>query len=119
MIDGAIVITGDFDQAPSVYAARERLPQRNRVEVDVWIPPGIEHRRWDEFAQEQGMACKQITREMLIDSRLDDVIATKSGRVIESLDIWKMPGGLQGLRWKKNPNPSRGELPETAENRDG
>lgn len=98
----AIVVTGDIDQAPAVFAARERLPLRNRVEVDVWIPPGIEHRRWDEFAAEQGMVCKEITRDMLLASRLDDVITTKSGATVECLDAWRLPAGLEGLRWKSD-----------------
>lgn len=98
--DRAILITGDIDQAPAAYAARERLPLERRVEVDVWVPPGITHHRWDAYAAKWGMTCKEITSDMLARSRLDDVVTSKNGARIKCLDEWKMPTGIEGLRWR-------------------
>ncbi len=95
----AILITGDIDQAPAVRAARERLPLGRRVEVDVWVPPGVSFNRWREAADELGMSCREITPEMLAASRLPDRIVTTAGAVVTCLDEWKMPTGLAGLRW--------------------
>lgn len=95
----AILITGDIDQAPAVHAARERLPLGKRVEVDVWIPPGVKHVRWTRVAKKWGMACREITPEMLATSRLPDVVTAASGKVVKCLEEWKMPTGLEELRW--------------------
>ncbi len=97
----AILITGDIDQAPAVHAAQERLPLEKRIEVDVWIPPGIKHERWTRFAKKWGMVCREITAEMLATSRLPDVVTAASGNVIKCLEEWKMPTGLEGLRWER------------------
>ncbi|MGI8496683.1 MAG: NYN domain-containing protein [Gemmatimonadaceae bacterium] len=98
--DRAILITGDIDQAPAVRAARERLPIGRRVEVDVWVPPGMSYERWRAEAKELGMVCREITPEMLAASRLADRIVTASGREVRCLEEWKMPTGLAGLRWR-------------------
>lgn len=99
--DHAILITGDIDQAPAVHAARERLPRKMRIEVDVWIPPGIKHGRWSAFAKKWRIDCREITPNMLATSRLDDVVTAASGRIVKCLEEWKMPTGLEGLRWQQ------------------
>jgi uncharacterized LabA/DUF88 family protein len=102
----AILITGDIDQAPTVRAARERLPLARRVTVDVWIPPGVRFAKWEKEAKERGFACREITPEMLATSRLPDRITTASGTVIECLAEWKMPTGFAGLPWSA-PKPGK------------
>jgi hypothetical protein len=96
----AILITADVDQVPAVRAARERLPGR-QVEVDLWLPPGARAERWKREAQKLGVACREITLEMLATSRLPDRIVTKAGTVVTCLEEWKMPTGLGGLRWSQ------------------
>ena len=86
--DRAILITGDIDQAPAVNAARRRLPHEKRVEVDVWVPPGLAYGRWRGEAAKRGFSCKQITVGMLEDSRLPDRIVGSSGKVIDCLPEW-------------------------------
>jgi hypothetical protein len=97
--DRAVLISGDIDLVPAVRAARERLPRGQRLEVDVWVPPGSKHQQWSAEAADLGMRCTEITPEMLAASRLPDVIHTESGTSIKCLPEWQMPTGLAGLRW--------------------
>ncbi len=66
----AILITGDIDQAPAVRAASKRLPPGKRVDVSVWVPPGLTYKGWKREAADLGMDCREITPEMLAGSRL-------------------------------------------------
>jgi uncharacterized LabA/DUF88 family protein len=87
----AILITGDIDQAPVVTAARKRLPPSVRIDVDVWVPPGLSYGRWKKEAAAKGFTCRQLTAGMLVESRLADRIETRDGRVITCIDEWRIP----------------------------
>jgi uncharacterized LabA/DUF88 family protein len=102
----AILISGDIDLAPAVMAARERLPRGRRVDVDVWIPPGLPYQRWKLFAGPLGMTCREITAEMLAASRLPDHLTGLSGATVDCLEAWKMPTkGLAALKWMPYQTP--------------
>ncbi len=74
----AILITGDTDLAPAVYAVQKgivdrRLISRGRT-VDVWLPPGGSDRGWLAYFKEQEHSChvrvETITESMLAESLL-------------------------------------------------
>jgi len=94
--DNAIVITGDTDLIQAIDAVCNRASFHRPV--DVWIPPGDAYHRWKRFANRHGVDCKQVELEMLAASRLPDKFE-HNGEVIEALNIWRMPKGLDALRW--------------------
>ena len=79
------MICGDIDLAPAAIKVAEIFKKT----VDVWIPPGIPHTRWDEVAAEYVLiTCREITPAMLADSRLPDVIQ-EGTETIRCLPEWK------------------------------
>jgi uncharacterized LabA/DUF88 family protein len=82
--DRAILITGDYDQMPAVAAVANELYKI----VDVWIPPGQEAGRWNDFSDHPRVAINRLTVELLRRSRLPDSLSDAQGR-IEPPQEWR------------------------------
>jgi hypothetical protein len=93
--DKAILITGDTDLAPAVYAVQKGMVNRGLIQsgrtVDVWSPPGVPTNGWLAYFREPEHSCpigiRTITESMLAESLLPYV----KPRVYECPHAWRLP----------------------------
>jgi hypothetical protein len=82
--DRTILLTGDYDQLPSVRAVSQEFMKG----VKVWLPPRQNKGRWKEFDGDTRVSVHMITPELLQRAKLPDVIAHPKGK-IESPVLWR------------------------------
>ena len=63
----ALILSGDLDIWPAVFAITTRLPQPRVVEF--WIPPDTPHRLLRDQCDWFGLSCSSVTPNMLYQSR--------------------------------------------------
>lgn len=85
--DRALLLTEDFDQAPTVRVVSQDFGKP----VDVCLPPSADTMRWKLLAKGyRGVRVRSITAEMLRDSRLPEQIE-HAGRIIQIPKFWAAP----------------------------
>ena len=91
----AILISGDTDFAPAVYAVQKGMVDRGLLRggktVDVWVPPGIPTSGWHEYFREPEHSCpvriETITESMLAKS----LLPYERPRVYTCPNDWRLP----------------------------
>lgn len=91
----AILISGDTDFAPAVYAVQmgmvDRALLRSGKTVDVWVPPGVPTSGWHEYFREPEHSCsvriETITEPMLAKS----LLPYEKPRVYSCPKDWRLP----------------------------
>lgn len=86
VFDRAILISGDYDQMPTVRA----LTDEWRRHVEVWLPPGQPLGRWKAFDDNSLVSVHYLTGDLLARSRLPDSIPSPAG-TIEAPKSWRAP----------------------------
>jgi len=72
----AILVTGDTDLAPAVYAVQKGMVSRGLIRsaktVDVWSPPGVSNKGWRKYFEKHScrVRIETITESMLAESLL-------------------------------------------------
>jgi len=91
----AILISGDTDFAPAVYAVQKGIVDRGLLRggktVDVWVPPGISTNGLHEYFREPEHSCpvriERITESMLAES----LLPYEKPRVYSCPPDWRLP----------------------------
>jgi len=84
LYDRAILVTGDYDQMPTVGAVTQEMGKS----VEVWLPPGREKGRWREFDGAKQVRVDSITTAMLEQSLLPPRIHHPDGDIVAP-EIWR------------------------------
>jgi hypothetical protein len=84
--DRAILLSGDYDQMPTVRALTDEWARR----VEVWLPPGQALGRWSAFGDNPLVTVHHLTADLLSRSRLRDSIPVTGG-TIEAPKSWRAP----------------------------
>ena len=85
--DYALLVSGDADLVPAVLAVHKEIPGGKSVHV--CVPLSEPARCWLELRAVEGIIIKQITEDMLSNSRLPDVIKVPRKPNIYCLERWK------------------------------
>ena len=85
--DRIALITRDIDFAGLVKEIASSIPSTKPV--DVWFPPGNNHKGWDELSKRfDNIQCHSITRSMLEESRLPEDLV-RLGITIKADKKWR------------------------------
>jgi uncharacterized LabA/DUF88 family protein len=82
--DRAILVSGDYDQMPTVRAVTNDMGKS----VEVWLPPGQEKGRWSAFDGAKQVSVDSITAPMLERARLPERIPHSDGPILAP-EIWR------------------------------
>ncbi len=87
-VDRVLLVTADRDQFPAVRAVAGTFGRK----VDVWLSPNHVASQWQFLEALDRVTVKRITRRMLEDSRLQELLEDASG-VFEAPKMWRAPRG--------------------------
>lgn len=82
--DRAILVSGDYDQMPTVEAVTKEFMRP----VEIWLPPGHAKGKWADLERLPLVTVHSITTKMLAESRLSENLRDERGR-IEVPSIWR------------------------------
>jgi uncharacterized LabA/DUF88 family protein len=106
--DRAILLSGDTDLAPAVWAVIHRLRgslqnaglQPRPLQVQILLPPMQSGRGWSQYFgdQESSVEIIKTTEEMLAASLLKYTIRATRTQVVECLAEWRLPRSYLDLK---------------------
>jgi uncharacterized LabA/DUF88 family protein len=105
--DRAILLTGDTDLAPAVWAVSNRVPRPKQVTV--LLPPDQRDSGWAKyFKPKRGtIRLERITEEMLAMSLLRYEIQAGSGNVVSCPPYWRLPRAYLDMKVGQEHRPDR------------
>jgi uncharacterized LabA/DUF88 family protein len=103
----AILLTGDTDLAPAVWAVSNRVPRPRQVTV--LLPPDQADGGWAKYFKRKGGSVKlvKITEEMLAMSLLRYEIPAGSHEGVSCLEEWRLPRTYLDMKVRPEHRPDR------------